>query len=138
MLPVHAATIRLFLHILAATVWVGGQIALAALVPVVRATGGTDATRAAARRFQMVAWPAFALLVATGIWNIFEVDLTNRSSSYQTTLAVKLVLVLISGLGAFGHTVLTRRKPALGGAMAGIALLAALGATFLGVLLTTG
>jgi len=138
MLPVHAATIRLFLHILAATVWVGGQIALAALVPVVRATGGSEATRAAARRFQMVAWPAFALLVATGIWNIFEVDLTNQSSSYQTTLAVKLVLVLISGLGAFGHTMLTRRSPALGGAMAGIALLAALGATFLGVLLTTG
>jgi putative copper export protein len=138
MLPVYAATIRLFLHILAATVWVGGQIALAALVPVVRATGGSEATRAAARRFQMVAWPAFALLVATGIWNIFEVDLTNQSSSYQTTLAVKLALVLISGLGAFGHTVLTRRNPALGGAMAGIALLAALGATFLGVLLTTG
>lgn len=27
-------TIRLFLHVLAATIWVGGQITLAALVPV--------------------------------------------------------------------------------------------------------
>jgi len=29
-------TIRLFLHVLAATVWVGGQITLAALVPALR------------------------------------------------------------------------------------------------------
>jgi hypothetical protein len=34
--------------------------------------------------------------------------------------------------------VLARRRPGLGGALAGVALLAALGATFLGVLLTTG
>jgi hypothetical protein len=27
-------------------------------------------TRAAARRFNQIAWPAFAVLVATGIWNI--------------------------------------------------------------------
>jgi putative copper export protein len=138
MLPVHDATIRLFLHILGATVWVGGQIALAALVPVVRNTGGTDATRAAARRFQIAAWPAFALLVATGIWNLLEVDVANQSSEYQTTVAVKLVLVLISGLAAFGHIALVRRQPALGGALAGFALLGALGATFLGVLLQTG
>jgi hypothetical protein len=33
--------------------------------------------------------------------------------------------------------VIARRRPALGGALAGIALLAALGATFLGLLLGT-
>ena len=138
MLPVHDSTVRLFLHVLAATVWVGGQIALAALVPVVRRTGGTDATRAAARRFELVAWPAFAVLIATGIWNLFAVHVDDRSSNYQTTVVVKLVVVAVSGLGAAGHIVLARRRPALGGAMAGIALLAALGATFLGVLLQTG
>jgi putative copper export protein len=138
MLPVHASTIRLFLHVLGATVWIGGQIALAALVPVVRANGGSEATRAAARRFQMVAWPAFALLIGTGIWNLLEVDISQQSSSYQTTLAVKLVLVVISGFGAFGHTALMRRNPALGGAFAGIGLLAALAAAFMGILLQTG
>jgi putative copper export protein len=138
MLPVHAATIRLFLHVLAATVWVGGQIALAALVPVVRQTGGTDATRAAARRFQTIAWPAFAILVATGIWNLLQVDVASTSTEYQTTVAVKIVLVVVSGLCAFGHIVVTRERPAVGGALAGVALLAALGATFLGVLLQTG
>jgi uncharacterized membrane protein len=137
-LPAHASTIRLFLHVLAAMVWVGGQIVLAALVPALRRAGGRESTRVAARRFQFVAWPAFVVLVATGIWNLTEVDLGNRSNAYVTTLSVKLVLVALSGVCAFGHTMLARRRPALGGALAGVALLAALGATILGVLITTG
>jgi hypothetical protein len=39
MLAVSWGTIRLFLHVLAATVWVGGQLTLAALVPVLRRLG---------------------------------------------------------------------------------------------------
>ncbi len=39
MLPVSWDTVRLFLHVLAATIWVGGQITLAALVPVLRRLG---------------------------------------------------------------------------------------------------
>jgi hypothetical protein len=111
---------------------------LAGIVPVLRSTAGPDATRAAARRFQMIAWPAFALLVVTGIWNLFAVDVTDRSSEYLTTLFVKLVLVGVSGAAALGHIMITRRNPKLGGALAGVALLAALGATFVGVLLTIG
>ena len=69
MLPVDLETVRLFLHVLAATIWVGGQLVLAALVPALRAAGA-DVPRAAARAFNRVAWPAFAVLVLTGIWNI--------------------------------------------------------------------
>jgi putative copper export protein len=138
MLPVHASTVRLFLHVLAATIWVGGQIVLAALVPAVRRAGGSESTRAVARRFQLVAWPAFAVLVVTGIWNLAAVHVGDQSTTYRATLTVKLVLVVVSGAGALGHILLARRRPALGGALAGLALLAALGATFLGVLLTTG
>jgi putative copper export protein len=137
-LPVHAESVRLFLHVLGATVWVGGQIVLAALVPALRRTGGRDATLAAARRFQLVAWPAFALLLATGVWNLFAVHAADQSSSYVRTLFVKLVLVAVSGIGALGHTLFARRSPALGGVLAGVGLLAALGATFLGVLLNVG
>ena len=36
MLAVSWDTIRLFLHVLAATIWVGGQLVLAVLVPVLR------------------------------------------------------------------------------------------------------
>ena len=138
MLPVHAASIRLFLHVLGATVWVGGQIALAAVVPVVRAYGGRDAARAVARRFQLVAWPAFALLVVTGVWNLFAVHASDQSSQYLTTLLVKLLLVGVSGACAAAHIVVTRHNPAVGGALAAIALLAALGALFYGILLTFG
>ena len=39
MLGVSWDTIRLFLHVLAATMWVGGQLTLAALVPVLHTAG---------------------------------------------------------------------------------------------------
>ena len=138
MLPVHSETIRLFLHVLAATIWVGGQVALAGLVPVLRRFGGADTARAAARRFQLIAWPAFAVLVATGVWNLFAEKVGDQSGTYLTTLLVKLLLVAVSGIGAAGHIVFVRRSPALGGALAGLGLVAAIGATFVGVLLLTG
>jgi putative copper export protein len=138
MLPITASSVRLFLHVLGATVWVGGQIALAGIVPVARKTGGLETTRAVARRFQMIAWPAFALLLVTGVWNLFEVHAADQSSEYLATLFVKLILVGVSGACALGHIFVTRRSPAVGGALAGLALLAALGATFFGVQLLAG
>jgi putative copper export protein len=135
MLPIDSTTVRLFLHVVAATVWVGGQIALAGIVPVARRVGGIDVTRAVARRFQLIAWPAFAVLLVTGVWNLFAVKVGDQSSQYLTTLMVKLALVAVSGACAFAHIVIARTRPALGGALAGLALLAALGATFFGVAL---
>lgn len=135
MLPVDATTIRLFLHVVAAAVWVGGQIALAGIVPVARRLGGNEMTRAVARRFQLIAWPAFAVLLATGVWNLFAVKIGDQSGEYLTTLLVKLLLVAVSGACAVAHIVVARTRPAVGGALAVLALLAALGATFFGVVL---
>ena len=61
-LPVTWATVRVFLHVTAATVWVGGQLTLAGLVPGLRDLS-PDAPRAVARRFNQIAWPAFGVLV---------------------------------------------------------------------------
>ena len=134
MLPVHADTVRVFLHVLGATIWVGGQLTLAALVPTVRSLG-EGATATVARRFDRVAWPAFALLVVTGIWNLAEIDVADTSTEYQVTLAVKLVAVAASGIGAAVHRrSKTTLALALGGAAAGVGALVAL---FLGVLLRT-
>ena len=131
MLPVSWDTIRLFLHVLAATVWVGGQLTLAALVPVLRRLG-TEVPRAAARRFNQVAWPAFAVLVLTGVWNMIA-ESSKISGSYETTLVVKLVVVAVSGVTAALHA---RARSAAGlavfGALTGVSALAAL---FLGILL---
>ncbi len=130
MLAVSWDTVRLFLHVLAATIWVGGQLTLAALVPALRGAG--TATQAAARRFNQVAWPAFGVLVLTGVWNMIA-ERHKDTGDYRTTLIVKLAVVLVSGLAAFLHA---RSKSPLGlavfGALTGAAALAAL---FLGVLL---
>ena len=131
MLSVNWDTIRLFLHVLAATVWVGGQITLAALVPVLR-RAGTDIPRAAARRFNQVAWPAFGVLVITGIWNVVAVR-SQITGSYETTLIVKIAVVAVSGVAAALHA--RARSPAglaVFGALTGISALAAL---FLGIVL---
>src|SRR5512146_2962187 len=101
MLTVDLETIRLFLHVLAATVWVGGQLTLAALVPALRAAGA-DVPRAAARAFNRVAWPAFGVLVLTGVWNI-AAESDEIEGSYAVTLWVKLGVVAVSGVTAFAH-----------------------------------
>ena len=117
-------TTRLFLHVLAATVWVGGQLTLAALVPALRPLGG-EATRAAARQFRRVAWPAFAVLVVTGVWNV--VALSPEERARTVTLTVKLIAVLVSGVGAFAHErARSRRALAIWGAVAGVSALVAL------------
>jgi putative copper export protein len=124
-------TIRLFLHVLAATVWVGGQLTLAGLVPGLRSVS-PEAPRALGHRFAQLAWPAYAVLVVTGVWNILAVQPT-WSSAYGTTLIVKIVVVAISGITAFAHG--KSRSPtglAVWGALAGLSAVAAL---FLGVLL---
>jgi putative copper export protein len=130
-LPVSWTTIRLFLHVTAATVWVGGQLTLAGLVPGLRKVS-PEAPRAAAQRFNTIAWAAFAVLVVTGLWNIAAVH-PDWSSPYGTTLIVKLVIVALSGLAAFLHArARSRRGLAAFGGLSGLTALAAL---FLGVLL---
>jgi len=128
-LTVHWDTVRLFLHVLAATVWVGGQLTLAALVPVLR-SAGAEVPRVAARRFNQVAWPAFGVLLATGAWNVVA-ESDKISGAYQTTLIIKLVLVAVSGLSAYLHT---RARSTAGLAVFGaLTALSALAALFVGV-----
>lgn len=133
MLAVSWDTVRLFLHVLAATIWVGGQLTLAVLVPVLRRFG-SEVPRAAARRFNQVAWTAFAVLVITGAWNIAAVhSQISHDASYRTTLIVKLVVVAISGVTAALHArARGATARAVFGALTGASALAAL---FLGVLL---
>jgi putative copper export protein len=132
MLPVSWDTIRLFLHVTAATIWVGGQFTLAGLVPGLRALS-PDAPRAAARRFNLIAWPAYFVLIATGIWNVFAVPDIAFDTAYGKTLMVKVVVAIFSGLAAFLHSISrTKAGLAIWGALSALSAIAAL---FLGVLL---
>ena len=124
-------TFRLFIHVLAATVWVGGQVTLAALVPVLR-SAGTDVPKAAANAFNRIAWPAFYVLIATGIWNVIA-DHDKNHGSWAAVLGVKYLLVLASGGTAYAHAhAKTKKKMAIFGALTG---LTALGALFVGMML---
>lgn len=126
MLALTTADVRLFLHVLAATIWVGGQITLGALVPALRGYEGV--TKTAARRYNLIAWPAFAVLVLTGIWNMTA---GGMGGAAQRTLEVKLVFVVLSGLAAFLHT---RAKSKAGLAVWGaLGMVGALAALFFGV-----
>ena len=133
MLSVSWTTIRLFLHVLAATVWVGGQLTLAGLVPTLRALS-PEAPRLAARKFNVIAWSAFAVLVVTGIWNLLAVDVGDQTTAWHASLGLKLVLVAASGVAAAVHAgARSKVVLAVGGA---IGLLAALGAVFVGLQLS--
>ncbi len=135
MLSPTATTIRLFLHVLAATVWVGGQIALAGLVGTVRKQSA-EAPRAVARAFARLAWPAFGVLVITGIWNLTEIDLGNTTTAYQVTVFVKITVAVAAAVFVLIHSLgKTKLVLALGGALG---LLCSLAALFLGILLRTG
>lgn len=124
--------IRLFLHVLAASVWVGGQIVVGGILPTVRQLGD-DAPRQVARAFNRLAWPAFGVLFATGIWNLFvALDEPDLPDDYHMWFGVKFLLVIVSGVGAAVH-VKGGSKAALaaGGAMSSLGSLGAMYVAFL-------
>ncbi|MFM7046619.1 MAG: hypothetical protein ACKOXX_01760 [Actinomycetota bacterium] len=125
-------TLRLFLHVLAASVWVAGQIVLAGLVPKVRAAN-REILPVIASAFARIAWPAFAVAVLTGVWNLVAVDPTEHGDAYMVTLFVKLLLVGTAAAATLVHSAgRSKLALALGGA---IGMLASLGVFWLGVTL---
>ena len=124
-------SIRLFLHVIGATIWVGGQLVLAALVPVLKAKDAA-LPKLVAQKFNKVAWPAFFLLIATGLWNLADIP-AGSPKSYHAVLGIKMLIVTLSGVAAQMHV---RAKSTKGMAMWGaISGLTAISATYLGVLL---
>ncbi len=155
MLPVTASTFRIFLHILAATIWVGGQLTLGVVISVLRPAPDDPnpeiaraRIRAVAQRFQIAAWSAYAVLLATGVWNLLAERVGDQSGDWVATLFVKLVFVAGSGLAAAVHIFVAaprvraattaearRRAAAFSGACEGVSVLCAVAALFLGVVL---
>jgi putative copper export protein len=123
---------RLILHVLAATVWVGGQFTVAGLLPTVRSLG-EDAPKQVARALGRLLWPAYAVLVVTGFWNIGALTVDHASTAWKTVLIVKIVVVAVAGVAVFLHQRATS-KGALA-AWGAIGALASVGALCLGVFL---
>ena len=128
-------SIRLFLHVLAASVWVGGQIVLGGLVPKLRKVA-PESLKVAANAFARIAWPAFAVVVVTGMWNILDITVGDMSTEYQVSMFVHVLLAMAAAMFVVIHSVgQTKLALALGGALG---LLTSLGAMFVGILLQTG
>jgi putative copper export protein len=128
-----STVVRLSLHILAACVWLGGQIVVAGLLPTIRSLG-EEAPRKVAQAFGRLSWPAFWLLILTGFWNYAAVHGSSQSSSWNAAFGAKMVMVVAAGVGIFLHA--RAKTPRARGIYAGIGTLATLIAMVLGILIT--
>ena len=86
-----------------------------------------------ARAFARLAWPAYAVLVVTGFWNLSTFLWAGQTAAWQAILIAKIVVVAVAGVGFLLYTRATSRAAvALWGSVAGLASVAALA---MGVLL---
>jgi putative copper export protein len=112
---------RLILHVLAATVWVGGQFTVAGLLPTIRSLG-EEAPKKVAQALGRLLWPAYGVLVITGFWNISSLTVKDASSAWKTVLIVKIVVVAVAGVAVFLHQrATTKRATAVWGAVGAVA-----------------
>jgi putative copper export protein len=117
--------VRVSIHVLAATIWVGGQFTLAGLVPTARQLSA-DAPKRIANAFARIMWPAYAVLLVTGFWNVAVVQ-KGQPPAWKAVLGVKIAVVLFSGLAAWLHSrSKSRRGLAIWGSATGLSATAAL------------
>lgn len=125
-------SIRVFLHLLGVAVWIGGQIVLAGIVPSLR-TVAPQAMKTVAQGFARIAWPAFIVVVFTGMWGLANTDMSTESSEYMVTFGLKMLFVGIAVIATLIHSNGTSKAAkGIGGAAS---LLTSLLAAFAGVLM---
>jgi putative copper export protein len=103
-------TVLRIVHLLSATVWVGGTVALVFVgVPAVRLLEGearATAMRGLGRRWRPLGWSAMGVAILSGLW---LTDLHGGlhsaalSTDFDRTLIVKSVLVVLLCAGALVH-----------------------------------
>ena len=110
--------LSVFLHIVAATVWIGGMLFLALVIaPATRHLPPTERAplfSVVGRRFRLVGWICIALLIATGLANVayrgvrWDDVLSGRfsGSEFGRVLAIKLALVAVMLLLSLLHDLL--------------------------------
>lgn len=105
-----ADSLLTWIHLLSASIWVGGSIFIGiVLAPMLKSFANTVEERVVlmikiGRRFNVIAIPALAVLVATGIYNshaLIASPNTIMDSTYGTILVVKIALVA-SMIAVFG------------------------------------
>lgn len=99
-----------FLHIISASVWIGGLITLGVLVSGLRRAGAhREDLRAMARTFNGLWWGATLLAIVTGIWTLFDAGgLPTGDTGYAQRFLFKLALLGIAMTLAIAHTMTGR------------------------------
>ena len=103
-------TVLRALHVLSASVWVGGTVALVFVgVPAIRKLEGearATAMRALGRRWRPLGWSAMAVAVLSGLW-LTELNggFTRQAleTDFDRTLILKSALVALLVVGALLH-----------------------------------
>jgi putative copper export protein len=102
-------TLRI-VHLLSATVWVGGTVALVFVgVPAIRKLEGearATAMRALGRRWRPLGWSAMGIAILSGLWLTHLHGGLNSaafSTDFDRTLILKSVLVAFLCAGALVH-----------------------------------
>lgn len=151
-----------WLHILAATIWVGPQVFLfVGAVPAIRTVEDAQqrarAMRVLTTRFGWLGWGALAVLVVTGIGQLYEHDLPvdvlferNFGVIFQVKMSLLIATIVLTALHSFvlGPRVLRMQEQVVDEAqiaptrrlsmiVSGINGLVALGILFCGALLSS-
>ena len=92
--------LNLWLHFLAAVIWIGGMLFLSLVaVPILRQVDSpllrADLFRKMAWRFRRLVWICLAVLILTGTVNVAFYGDTTQGSPYLKVLGIKLGLVAV-------------------------------------------
>jgi len=103
-------TILRIVHLLSATVWVGGTIVLVFVgVPAIRKLEGearATAMKALGRRWRPLGWSAMGVAILSGLWLTHlhgGLNSAALSTDFDRTLILKSVLVVLLCIGALIH-----------------------------------
>lgn len=103
-------TVLRILHVLSASVWVGGTVALVFIgVPAIRQLEGEAramAMRTLGRRWRPIGWSAMAIAILSGLWLTERHGGFHRASldtDFDRTLILKSVLVALLVVGGLAH-----------------------------------
>lgn len=88
-----------FVHLIAAAVWTGGLIVLAALVFALRKAGAERALlQVAARQFGRVSWTAMVIAMATGIWQVHLRGIPWSHGRLHIKIGIVALAVIVTGV----------------------------------------
>lgn len=126
--------ILLLVHLVSASVWLGGMILMGAFVPVLRNfENGSVITKSLAQRFGQIGWSVYTLSLFTGMgmyyyaWN---------SSIVNNYFHLKMGLFLFAGALTFAHSKFTDLKPQFKGMIQGLILLSTIGIFYSAIMFT--